>query len=205
MRARSDSKPGMSANSRILCTPEPIQIPRLVETVPFDLKGRPMREPMFRSESAPVSPTLRSPSPQVIHLSGKFRMTRSTSMSVARNSAPTAGTSPRSPCADSASSSLESALPSRSTGDIGAWRSFAAVNRSAYHQVSAPQFASAHAVLSGAHDGVHLITADTVSTVELHWAKTFATRISEESVSTPQGNSVRLTFAEERAHKIKRC
>eukprot|EP01083_Nonionella_stella_P295815 1005227_1 len=99
MRARSDSKPGMSANSRILCTPEPIQIPRLVETVPFDLKGRPMREPMFRSESAPVSPTLRSPSPQAIRSSEKFRMMRSASMSFTRNSPPTAGTPPRSPCA----------------------------------------------------------------------------------------------------------
>eukprot|EP01083_Nonionella_stella_P209956 760571_1 len=35
--------------------------------------------------------------------------------------------------------------------------------------------------------------------------KTFATRIAKESVSTPQGNSVRLTFAEERDNKIKRC
>eukprot|EP01083_Nonionella_stella_P298974 1014568_1 len=45
MRAQSDSKPGLSANFRILCTPEPIRIPRLVETVPVDLKGRAMREP----------------------------------------------------------------------------------------------------------------------------------------------------------------
>eukprot|EP01083_Nonionella_stella_P209957 760573_1 len=105
---------------------------------------------------------------------------------------------------DSASS-LESALSSRSTGDIGAWSPFAAVSRSARHQVSAPQFASAHAVLSGAHDGIHLTTADTVPSVELHGGKTFATRIAKESVSTPQGNSVRLTFAEERDNKIKRC
>eukprot|EP01083_Nonionella_stella_P077654 212156_1 len=68
---------------------------------------------------------------------------------------------------DSASS-LESALSSRSTGDIGAWSPFAAVSRSARRQVSAPQFASAHAVLSGAHDGIQLATADTVTSVELH-------------------------------------
>eukprot|EP01083_Nonionella_stella_P131567 399799_1 len=37
------------------------------------------------------------------------------------------------------------------------------------------------------------------------FATRIATRIAKELVSTPQGNSVRLTFAEERANKIERC